>query len=100
MLVAPHMKVKVDKQTGAVSFLDLADNVLLQESAHGRIIAPATQRSVSGDSCEQAFELSPDEGIYGLGQHQHGVWNYLSGCRRGQGLPSDWHKPTRTWEFR
>jgi alpha-D-xyloside xylohydrolase len=86
MLVAPHMKVKVDKQTGAVSFLDLADNVLLQESAHGRIIAPATQRSVSGDSCEQAFELSPDEGIYGLGQHQHGVWNYLSGGPQGTGV--------------
>ena len=27
------IKVKIDKQTGAVSFLDLSDHVLLQEAA-------------------------------------------------------------------
>ena len=29
-------------------------------------------------SAEQAFDLSPDEGIYGLGQHQEGAWNYVA----------------------
>ena len=78
-LVAPHIKVKIDKQTGAVSFLDLANHVLLQEAAQGRTIAPATQRGVTGNSVAQSFDLQTDEGIYGLGQHQQGAWNYTAG---------------------
>jgi len=73
------MKVQIDKKTGAVSFLDLANHVLLQESPTGRKIEPATQGGVKGSKCSQSFELQPDEGIYGLGQHQRGVWNYCSG---------------------
>ena len=82
-MIGPHMKVKIDKQTGKVSFLDLADNVLLRELAKGREIKPATARGVSGNSCTQSFDLSQDEGIYGLGQHQRGDWNYHSGNVRG-----------------
>lgn len=78
-LVAPGMKVKIDKQTGAVSFLDLAGNPLLREAAGGRKIAPATIAGVSVTSCAQSFETTRDEGIYGLGQHQRGVWNYNNG---------------------
>jgi alpha-D-xyloside xylohydrolase len=84
-LVAPHVKVRVDKQTGAVSFLDLADNIVLREAAQGRAIAPATQRGITGNSCAQSFELPPDEGIYGLGQHQQGAWNYRTGGAQGSG---------------
>ena len=78
-LVAPRMKVKIDKQTGAVSLLDPADHVLLQESAQGRRIAPATQRGITGNSSAMTFDLSAGEGIYGLGQHQQGAWNYAVG---------------------
>jgi alpha-D-xyloside xylohydrolase len=77
-LVGPHMKVKIDKQTGAVIFLDPADHLLLQEAAQGRDVAPATQRGIVGNSCALTFDLSADEGIYGLGQHQRGAWNYAS----------------------
>ena len=75
-LVAPRMKVKIDKQTGAVSILDPADHMLLQESAQARRIAPATQRGIAGNSSAMTFDLSGGEGIYGLGQHQQGAWNY------------------------
>jgi alpha-D-xyloside xylohydrolase len=78
-LAAPNLKVKIDKQTGAVSFLDAADHLLLREAAEGRKIAPATQAGVVGNSCAQSFETASDEGIYGLGQHQRGAWNYISG---------------------
>lgn len=78
-LVNPGMKVKIDKQTGAVSFLDLAGNVLLHEASDGRKIQPATIAGAAVASCAQSFDLAPDEGIYGLGQHQRGVWNYASG---------------------
>lgn len=78
-LTTPRMKVRIDKQTGAVSFLDPADNLLLREVPQGRRIEPATQPGVAGTSCTQSFESTPAEGIYGLGQHQRGAWNYNTG---------------------
>jgi alpha-D-xyloside xylohydrolase len=78
-LSGQRFKVRIDKQTGAVSILDLADRPLLSEAPRSRKIEPATQRGVSGDSCSLSFVLSPDEGIYGLGQHQRGTWNYRTG---------------------
>jgi alpha-D-xyloside xylohydrolase len=77
-LVAPRVKVRIDKETGVVSFLDADGQVLLRETAQGRKIEPATQRGVVGTACSQSFEVAPDEGIYGLGQHQHGAWNYAA----------------------
>ena len=78
-LSSPEVKVRIDKQTGAVSFLDLSDHVLLQESTQGRKITPTTIAGAAVTSCAQTFDLSADEGIYGLGQHQRGVWNYTTG---------------------
>lgn len=78
-LASSNLKVKIDKQTGVVSFLDLADHVLLQESAQGRNIAPATVTGAAVTSAAQSFETGLDEGIYGLGQHQKGTWNYSGG---------------------
>jgi alpha-D-xyloside xylohydrolase len=77
-LAAPGVKVKIDRQTGAVSFLDPADHLLFQETAQGRKIEPATVAGAAVTSCAQSFEVSPEEGIYGLGQHQRGAWNYAS----------------------
>ncbi len=78
-MVGRHVTVTIDKRTGAVSFLDPAGRVLLRESAQGRRIEPATVAGASVTSCTQLFELAPGEGIYGLGQHQRGTWNYGSG---------------------
>ena len=52
--------------------------MLLQEAAQGRRIEPARVAGDAVTSCAQSFELTPNEGIYGLGQHQHGAWNYVS----------------------
>lgn len=76
LLTGPHFKIAIDKQSGSVTFLDLQDRVLLRETAGGRKISPATQQGITGTTCAQSFELPPDEGIYGLGQHQQGIWNY------------------------
>lgn len=75
-LASPRLKVSINKQTGAVTFLDPSGKVILEEAAGGRKIAPATQPGIQGDAVAQSFTLAPDEGIYGLGQHQQGVWNY------------------------
>jgi alpha-D-xyloside xylohydrolase len=79
ILASPNLKVRIDKQTGAVCFLDLADHVLLQEAAQGRRIQPATLAGAAVTSAAQSFETGLDEGIYGLGQHQRGTWNYSAG---------------------
>lgn len=78
-LSSPSVKVRIEKQTGAVSFLDATGHVLLREAADGRKFQPATIAGASVTSCAQSFETAPDEGIYGLGQHQRGAWNYNSG---------------------
>ncbi|HEY1212874.1 MAG TPA: TIM-barrel domain-containing protein [Bryobacteraceae bacterium] len=75
-LASTKVKVQIDKQTGAVSFWDPAGHMLLQEAAHSREIAPATVAEVSVTSATQSFDVAADEGIYGLGQHQQGAWNY------------------------
>jgi len=85
-LATPRLKVRIDKQTGAVSFFDPTGNALLRETAAGRTIAPATQAGVTGNSCALSFELPPDEAIYGLGQHQTGAWNYRSSGAQGTGV--------------
>ncbi len=77
-LATSDIKVKIDKQTGAVSFLDPAGHVLLQEAAQGRQIEPDRVAGAAVTSCAQSFMLASDEGIYGLGQHQQGAWNYVS----------------------
>jgi alpha-D-xyloside xylohydrolase len=70
------LRAIVDRTTGAVGFFDLGNNSLLQESSDGREISPATQPGVHGTLVRQSFVLPNDEGIYGLGQHQQGIWNY------------------------
>jgi alpha-D-xyloside xylohydrolase len=62
-----------------VSFLDADGHLLLREAAQGRQFAPATLAGTAVTSCAQSFETAADEGLYGLGQHQLGAWNYSSG---------------------
>src|SRR5271170_1240956 len=71
------IRAKVERKTSTVGFFDLADHPILEETQDGRDIA-----AVSGATrVRQSFVLSPDEGIYGLGQHQQGIFNY-----RGSGV--------------
>ena len=66
----------MDRKTGAVEFLDLNNHSILTESADGREISPTIEPGAQGTLVRQSFVLLPDEGIYGLGQHQEGLWNY------------------------
>ena len=77
-IASQTIKVKVDRQTDTITFMDSAGKVLLQEAPQSRKIEPATVAGVSVTSATQSFNLAPDEGIYGLGQHQEGAWNYLA----------------------
>jgi hypothetical protein len=71
-LVAPRPQVRIDQQTGAVSFLDPADCSLFRESARGRKIEPATQSKATSASLARSFDLSPDESHEGFKQRGQG----------------------------
>jgi len=75
-IASEKVQVRIDRQTGAVNFLDRAGRELLEEAAHGRRLEPATVAGDSVTSATQSFDIAADEGIYGLGQHQQGAWNY------------------------
>jgi len=76
ILSTASIRVQVDKKTGAVWFFDLHGKPILLEANNGREFSPATVTNYIGTSVLQKFILPSDERIYGLGQHQAGVWNY------------------------
>lgn len=78
-LSSSNLKVRIDKATGAVSFFDAADHLIVKESAQGRKMTPATVAGAAVQACAQSFDIATDEGIYGLGQHQRGTWDYAGG---------------------
>ena len=75
------IRARIDRKTGAVGFFDLDDHPILQETADGKDISAAVDTTSNTTRTRQAFVLSPNEGIYGLGQHQQGIFNY-----RGTGV--------------
>lgn len=76
ILETQAVRARVDKKTGAVGFFDLNGKPILQEADNGRAFATTTVTNFNGTGARQKFILPPDERIYGLGQHQSGVWNY------------------------
>ncbi|OGU33535.1 MAG: alpha-xylosidase [Ignavibacteria bacterium GWA2_35_9] len=78
------IKVRVDKNNGAITYLDSEGEVILQEKTDGgKIITPAEVMGEKTYHIQQLFNLpagqagSPeDEAFYGLGQHQNDLMNY------------------------
>jgi alpha-D-xyloside xylohydrolase len=72
--------VKMDKKTGALTFLGTDGRPFLEESPDGgKTLTPSTVAGVSTDTVDQKFLRDPQEGLYGLGQHPTGMMNY-TGC--------------------
>ena len=79
---AKKIIVSLDKQTGILSYADIAGKVFLSEKAGARILTPD---SILGEPCfavEQSFESPSDEYIFGLGQFQDGQYNLKNVARR------------------
>lgn len=70
-LSTSEMRVEVDKRTGNVSFVSIAnDKVLLSEKSCDFL--PIVYNTDSAFTVRQSFALDEGESIYGLGQHQNG----------------------------
>ncbi len=67
--------VKIMRKAGTVEYLSAAHQRVLTEK-EAAVFTPVIYDKDSGYSMQQNFILTPDEGIYGLGQHQYGYFNY------------------------
>ncbi len=78
-LTTGALKVRVDRQTGNVSFSDLQNNTILDEAG----------RKLSDTAITQSFGVDSSSAIYGLGQHQGGLMDYRGNSVRLQQANSD-----------
>lgn len=74
-LKSASLTVFIDKTSGAVEYLTSSGDKILQETGEP-MFKPVVFSGDSGFTMQQNFRLLSDEGIYGLGQHQDGYFNY------------------------
>jgi alpha-D-xyloside xylohydrolase len=72
-LSTSRLKVRVDRTTGAVAFLDAKGQPILREKADGRTLEAAEVQGEQTQHVREVWEANADEGLYGLGQHQLGL---------------------------
>jgi len=75
LLTSPRLSVRVSKSDGTVEYLTAGKKTILLEKGKASF-TPAVYSSDSGFTVQQHFQLTLDEGIYGLGQYQSGIVNY------------------------
>ena len=86
------IEVRVNRGTGGVSFYDTNGAVLLSEpDGGGKSLTPTTVGNINTLQSRQEFEITPDEAIYGLGQHAAGLMNY-----RGSSVHLQQKNPTES----
>jgi alpha-D-xyloside xylohydrolase len=74
-LTTSLLKIAVTRKDGAIAYAEVNGGALVQESSRS-----LTPEKVNGEDTYRAESMvsiyGSHEGIYGLGQHQAGVWNY------------------------
>ncbi len=84
VLSTPVLTVRVDRNTGAVGFLDKAGKLITEEVADARSLPAAANGALA-----QAFAVDENDAIYGLGQHQGGQLDYRGSTVRLQQVNRD-----------
>ncbi|QBN20353.1 TIM-barrel domain-containing protein [Flavobacterium nackdongense] len=76
-LSTANLKATVSIETGEILFKDAAGKTLLKETkGGGKTITGTTLDGKQSYIVKQSFTSETDEALYGLGQHQNGVFNY------------------------
>ncbi len=71
-----RLKVEVTRSTGAVTFSDLQNNVILAEAnENSKSVTPATVSGVDTNRIADVYQSPTNEALYGLGQHQDDILN-------------------------
>lgn len=77
ILKSSKLMLEIDKKSGRINFLSPDGKIFLKEHTVEKPVL--TDTMVMGKNflaVRQSFELTKDEGLYGLGQFQDGVMNY------------------------
>ena len=74
-LTSEKLTLLVSKSDGSIEFLDSKGNTVLKERGKASFEPTGIEKEHSAFSVQQAFTLSADQGVYGLGQQQAGVMN-------------------------
>ncbi len=75
-LVSKSLKVVVSKKDFSVEYFSIDKNNMILKEKGNPVFTRVVYDADSGFSMQQNFQLSQTEGIYGLGQHQSGNFNY------------------------
>jgi alpha-D-xyloside xylohydrolase len=75
-LSSGQLKVRLNKSDGTIQYLADDNHVLLKEQGRPVFTPCHIEQEKTASSIQQNFTLTPDEGVYGLGQHQSGYMNY------------------------
>jgi alpha-D-xyloside xylohydrolase len=76
-LQSPRLFLDISKADGRVEYLAAGNGPILKEQGKA-IFTPIVYDADSGFSVLQSFQLTPDEGLYGLGEQEDGYFNYRS----------------------
>jgi alpha-D-xyloside xylohydrolase len=74
-LKSSSLSVVIDKASGNIQFALASGENLLSEAGTTEL-KPVEYKGDKGFAMKQYYQFSPEEGIYGLGQHQDGYFNY------------------------
>ncbi len=74
-IAGDSLTVDLSLRDGRVTFSDLNGKLLLGEAKQGTRFSPCKDTLEHALEVKQSFQLTPDEAIYGLGQHQRGTMN-------------------------
>jgi alpha-D-xyloside xylohydrolase len=75
-LSSGQVKLQLSKSDGAIRYLSSDNRTVLQEQGRAIFTPAQSEREKAAFSVQQNFKLTPEEGVYGLGQHQSGYMNY------------------------
>jgi alpha-D-xyloside xylohydrolase len=67
--------LRASKTEGKIEYFTPEERIILKEKGKA-VFRPVVYSGDSAFSMRQDFRLAPDEGVYGLGQHQDGIMNY------------------------
>jgi alpha-D-xyloside xylohydrolase len=75
-LTSGQVKVQLSKSDGTIQYLASDGHTVLKEQGRAVFAPCPIEKEKAAFSVQQDFTLTPDEGVYGLGQHQYGYMNY------------------------
>jgi alpha-D-xyloside xylohydrolase len=75
-LSSGEITVRLNKSDGAIQYLASDGRTVLKEQGKGTFTACPLEGEKAAFGVRQNFTLTPEEGVYGLGQHQTGYMNY------------------------